>query len=79
MVLLIVLFDRFVFQNLICNGLVLVEDGKKMSKWFNNYLFLIDIINEYGVVSGFFFYILLVYIFELYIFVEVCFIFIDLF
>ncbi|XP_024399139.1 isoleucine--tRNA ligase, cytoplasmic isoform X2 [Physcomitrium patens] len=48
MVLSTALFDRPAFQNLICNGLVLAEDGKKMSKRLNNYPPPTDIINEYG-------------------------------
>ena len=32
-----ILFQKAPFQNLICNGLVLAEDGKKMSKRLKNY------------------------------------------
>lgn len=31
------LFDRPAFKNLVCNGLVLNKDGKKMSKRLKNY------------------------------------------
>ncbi|KAG0615444.1 hypothetical protein M758_5G041400 [Ceratodon purpureus] len=48
MVLSTALFDKPAFQNLICNGLVLAEDGKKMSKRLNNYPPPTDIIDEYG-------------------------------
>ena len=51
MVLSTALFDKPAFQNLICNGLVLAEDGKKMSKRLNNYPPPTDIIDEYGAVS----------------------------
>lgn len=37
MVLSTALFDKPAFQNLICNGLVLAADGKKMSKRLKNY------------------------------------------
>jgi valyl-tRNA synthetase len=50
MVLATALFDKPAFQNLICNGLVLAEDGK-MSKHLNNYPPPTDIIDEYGAVS----------------------------
>lgn len=48
MVLSTALFDKPAFQNLICNGLVLAEDGKKMSKRLNNYPPPTKIIDEYG-------------------------------
>lgn len=51
MVLSTALFDKPAFQNLICNGLVLAEDGKKMSKRLQNYPPPTDIIDEYGAVS----------------------------
>ncbi len=53
MVLAAVLFDKPAFQNLISNGLVLAEDGKKMSKRLKNYPPPTDIIDEYGAVSCF--------------------------
>ena len=37
MVLSTALFDKPAFKNLICNGLVLAEDGRKMSKRLKNY------------------------------------------
>jgi isoleucyl-tRNA synthetase len=37
MVLSTALFDKPAFKNLVCNGLVLAEDGKKMSKSLKNY------------------------------------------
>lgn len=37
MVLSTALFDKPAFKNLICNGLVLAADGKKMSKRLKNY------------------------------------------
>ena len=37
MVLSTLLFKRPAFQNLVCNGLVLAADGKKMSKRLKNY------------------------------------------
>jgi len=48
MVLSTALFDRPAFQNLVCNGLVLAADGKKMSKSLRNYPDPNKIINEYG-------------------------------
>ncbi len=37
MVLSTALFDKHAFKNLVCNGLVLASDGKKMSKRLKNY------------------------------------------
>lgn len=37
MVLSTALFDKPAFKNLVCNGLVLAADGKKMSKRLKNY------------------------------------------
>jgi isoleucyl-tRNA synthetase len=37
MVLSTALFDKPAFKNLVCNGLVLASDGKKMSKRLKNY------------------------------------------
>ncbi|CRH01746.1 isoleucine--tRNA ligase, putative [Plasmodium relictum] len=42
------LFDKAPYKNLICNGLVLASDGKKMSKRLKNYPDPIYIINKYG-------------------------------
>ena len=46
MVLSTALFDRPAFKNLICNGLVLAADGKKMSKSLNNYIGIADAPDE---------------------------------
>jgi hypothetical protein len=51
MVLATALFDKPAFQNLICNGLVLAEGRKKMSKCLKNYPPPTDIIDQYGAVS----------------------------
>lgn len=48
MVLSTALFNKPAFKNLICNGLVLAEDGKKMSKRLKNYPPPMDVVNEYG-------------------------------
>ncbi|KAL7113557.1 hypothetical protein ACP275_04G068600 [Erythranthe tilingii] len=48
MVLSTALFDKPAFRNLICNGLVLAEDGKKMSKRLKNYPPPSEVINDYG-------------------------------
>ncbi|CAL9221979.1 unnamed protein product [Arabidopsis halleri] len=48
MVLSTALFDKPAFKYLICNGLVLAEDGKKMSKKLQNYPSPLDVIDEYG-------------------------------
>jgi isoleucyl-tRNA synthetase len=42
------LFNTIPFKNVIVNGLVLAEDGKKMSKSKKNYPDIMEIINEYG-------------------------------
>jgi isoleucyl-tRNA synthetase len=42
------LFDMIPFKNVIVNGLVLAEDGKKMSKRLKNYPDPMEIVNEYG-------------------------------
>ncbi|CAH9102186.1 unnamed protein product [Cuscuta epithymum] len=47
-VLATALFGKPAFRNLICNGFVLAEDGKKMSKQLNNYPSPMDVINDYG-------------------------------
>jgi len=52
MVLSTALFGKPAFKNLICNGLVLAEDGKKMSKSKKNYPSPTDLIDEYGAVCG---------------------------
>ncbi|KAL2455520.1 tRNA synthetase class I family protein [Abeliophyllum distichum] len=48
MVLSTALFGKPAFRNLICNGLVLAEDGKKMSKRLKNYPPPNEVINDYG-------------------------------
>lgn len=42
------LFDKPAFQNVIVNGMVLAEDGKKMSKRLRNYPDLIELVSKYG-------------------------------
>ena len=42
------LFDLIPFKNVIVNGLVLAEDGKKMSKRLKNYQDPMEIVKEYG-------------------------------
>ncbi|CAH8283048.1 unnamed protein product [Eruca vesicaria subsp. sativa] len=48
LVLSTALFGKPAFRNLICNGLVLAEDGKKMSKLLQNYPPPMEVIDEYG-------------------------------
>lgn len=48
MVLSTALFDKPAFKNVVVNGLVLAEDGLKMSKRLKNYPDPIHVINEYG-------------------------------
>ncbi|KAI5665073.1 hypothetical protein M9H77_24396 [Catharanthus roseus] len=48
MVLSTALFGKPAFRNLICNGLILAEDGKKMSKRLKNYPPPGEVINEFG-------------------------------
>ncbi|MBI2612926.1 isoleucine--tRNA ligase [Candidatus Kaiserbacteria bacterium] len=42
------LFDKNAFQNVIVNGIVLAEDGKKMAKKLKNYPDPMDIVEKYG-------------------------------
>ncbi len=42
------LFHTHAFKNVIANGIVLAEDGKKMSKRLKNYPDPMDVINKYG-------------------------------
>lgn len=42
------LFDKPAFKNLVCNGLVLASDGKKMSKRLKNYPDPTIITDKYG-------------------------------
>lgn len=48
MVLSVALFDKPAFRNVIVNGLILAEDGKKMSKRLKNYPDPVHVINCYG-------------------------------
>ncbi|CEL97895.1 unnamed protein product [Vitrella brassicaformis CCMP3155] len=48
MVLSSALFDEPAFKNLICNGLVLAADGKKMSKRLKNYPDPMSVVNNHG-------------------------------
>ncbi|MFW5776158.1 MAG: isoleucine--tRNA ligase [Spirochaetota bacterium] len=47
-VLAAALFDKPAFQNVVVNGIVLAEDGKKMSKSLRNYTPPMDVMNEFG-------------------------------
>lgn len=42
------LFDKAPYRNVVVNGLVLAEDGKKMSKRLKNYPDPVHVINRYG-------------------------------
>ena len=42
------LFDQIPFENVIVNGLVLAEDGKKMSKRLKNYPDPMEVLEEFG-------------------------------
>ncbi len=42
------LFDMPAFKNVVVNGIVLAEDGKKMSKRLNNYPDPMEVMNKYG-------------------------------
>jgi len=48
MVLATALFDKPAFQNVIVNGIVLAEDGQKMSKRLKNYPDPMEIVARYG-------------------------------
>ena len=48
MVLSTALFKKPAFQNVVVNGLVLAEDGRKMSKRLKNYPDPLHVVNEYG-------------------------------
>ncbi len=48
MVLSTALFDRPAFRNVIVNGMVLAEDGRKMSKRLKNYPDPVHMLNTYG-------------------------------
>jgi isoleucyl-tRNA synthetase len=51
MVLSTALFDKPAFKNVICSGLILAKDGKKMSKSLGNFENPLNIINEFGIDS----------------------------
>ena len=42
------LFGKTPYKNVVVNGLILAEDGRKMSKSLKNYPDLMDIVNQYG-------------------------------
>ena len=42
------LFEKSPYNNVIVNGLVLAEDGRKMSKSLKNYPDVMDVVNTYG-------------------------------
>ncbi len=42
------LFDKAPFKNVVVNGLVLAEDGRKMSKSLRNYPDPMDVLNQHG-------------------------------
>lgn len=42
------LHDRPAFKNVVVNGMVLAEDGRKMSKRLKNYPDPVDVVNQYG-------------------------------
>lgn len=44
----VALFDKSPFKNVVVNGLILAEDGKKMSKSLKNYPELLPTIDKYG-------------------------------
>nr|GEX09726.1 isoleucine--tRNA ligase, cytoplasmic [Tanacetum cinerariifolium] len=48
LVLSTALFEKPAFRNVICNGLILAEDGKKMSKSLKNYPSPMGVIDAYG-------------------------------
>ena len=48
LVLATCLFDKPAFKHVVVNGLVLAEDGRKMSKRLKNYPDPKDIIDQYG-------------------------------
>jgi isoleucyl-tRNA synthetase len=48
MVLSTALFDRAPFKNVMCSGLILAKDGKKMSKRLNNFTDPMENLTKYG-------------------------------
>lgn len=47
-VLATALFDKEPFRNVVCHGVLLAEDGRKMSKRLRNYPDPMELVNEYG-------------------------------
>jgi len=48
LVLSVALFNKVAYQNVIVNGMVLAEDGQKMSKSKQNFSDPIDVVNKFG-------------------------------
>jgi isoleucyl-tRNA synthetase len=48
MVLSTILFDKMPFENVLTTGVILAEDGKKMSKSLANYPDPLKVVNQYG-------------------------------
>ena len=48
LVLSVALFEKSAYQNVIVNGMVLAEDGQKMSKSKNNFPDPMEVVNKYG-------------------------------
>lgn len=48
LVLSVALFDKAAYQNVIVNGLVMAEDGQKMSKSKQNFSDPMDVVNKFG-------------------------------
>lgn len=48
LILAAALFDKTSFKNVICTGLIMAEDGKKMSKSLRNYTDPMELVEKYG-------------------------------
>ncbi|MEA2112622.1 MAG: class I tRNA ligase family protein [Patescibacteria group bacterium] len=48
LILSVALFDKVAYQNVIVNGMVLAEDGQKMSKSKQNFSDPMDVVNKFG-------------------------------
>jgi isoleucyl-tRNA synthetase len=48
LILATALFDKTSFKNVICTGLIMAEDGKKMSKSLRNYTDPMELVEKYG-------------------------------
>ncbi len=48
LVLSTALFDKPAYKNVVANGIILAEDGQKMSKRLNNYPDPMDVVEKYG-------------------------------